>query len=232
MLVRAELQTARELAEQFLTLAQSDTKIPERSLEASRHLGYDVVLPGGVARRPEHLEQAIALYDPQQHGVIWPVQYGHDPGMSSLILCGVYPVVSGLSGPGPQKSPGGAVRLAQELAHPFTCVCLWHGALAASVPPGDALVRKSRQKRPWRSRREQGFPYWLAIWTGHAGLGARASRDKERRESRRCARAAGWRSQGYGAGGRPYWLALLAEAYGKVGQVEEGLSCTGRGAAV
>src|SRR5207244_4377593 len=35
--------------------------------------------------------------------------------------------------------------------------------------------------------------------------------------------AAGWRSQGSDLW-RPYWLALLSEAYGKAGQIDEGLA--------
>ena len=55
----------------------------------------------------EHLEQGIALYDPQQHRSL-PSSMRHDPGVACLILCGLGPVVSGLSGPGPEEKPRGA----------------------------------------------------------------------------------------------------------------------------
>ena len=65
--VRAELQTARELAEQLLSLAQSVTR-PGAPLGGPLCARADLVpswesLP--LARA--HLEQGIALYDPQQH---------------------------------------------------------------------------------------------------------------------------------------------------------------------
>ena len=65
-LVRAELQTARELGEQLLSLAQS-VQDPALLLEAHHALGWTLFLSGEFASAREHLEQGIALYDPQQH---------------------------------------------------------------------------------------------------------------------------------------------------------------------
>ena len=65
-LVRAELQTARELGEQCLSLAQS-VQDPALLLEAHMALGPTLLFLGELASAREHLEQGIALYDPQQH---------------------------------------------------------------------------------------------------------------------------------------------------------------------
>ena len=71
---------------------------------------------------------------------------------------------------------------------------------------------------------EQGFQWWLAVGTILRDWAlVQQGRQSERRWPG-CAR--GWPPigpQGQSWNG-PYWLALLAEAYGTVGQAEEGLS--------
>ena len=88
-IVRAELQTARELAEQLLRLAQS-VQDPPLLLEAHVALGNTLYYLGELASARAHLEQAIALYDPQQHHS-HAFLYGQDPGVPCLILCGLGP---------------------------------------------------------------------------------------------------------------------------------------------
>ncbi len=65
-LVRAELQTGHELGEQLLTLAQR-VHDPVLLLEAHNALGQTLCCLGEFAPAREHIEQGIALYDPQQH---------------------------------------------------------------------------------------------------------------------------------------------------------------------
>src|SRR5262249_40549744 len=65
-LVRAELHTARALAEQLLDLAQGQRNL-DLLVEAHRPLGYTLFNLGEFARCREIFEQGIALYDPQQH---------------------------------------------------------------------------------------------------------------------------------------------------------------------
>jgi Tetratricopeptide repeat len=64
--VRAAYQTARELAEHGLSLAQG-IHDPPLLLVALYALGATVDLLGEPAAARTHLEQAIALYDPGQH---------------------------------------------------------------------------------------------------------------------------------------------------------------------
>ena len=63
---RGELQTARELAEQMMRLAQS-VQDPYLLSMAHMALGGTLYLLGELTSARTHLEQAIALYDPQQH---------------------------------------------------------------------------------------------------------------------------------------------------------------------
>src|SRR5262249_22801436 len=76
---QAELQTARELGEHLLALAQrlGDTAL---RVEAHRALGNSLVWLGAFVPARAHLEQAMALYDPQHHRTL-AVLYGTDPGV-------------------------------------------------------------------------------------------------------------------------------------------------------
>jgi hypothetical protein len=77
-LARSEPKTAQELGEQLLRLAQS-VQDPALLLEAHVALGNTLVWLGEFAPAHAHLEQGIALYNPQQHRS-HILLYGHDPG--------------------------------------------------------------------------------------------------------------------------------------------------------
>src|SRR5262249_15498892 len=65
-LVRGELPTTRELGERLLSLAQCEQD-PALLLRAHGVLGFTLYYLGEFASAREHSEQAIALYDSQQH---------------------------------------------------------------------------------------------------------------------------------------------------------------------
>lgn len=64
--VRGELQTAHEVAQQFMRLAQG-IQDPTLLLEAHRALGEILYFLGEFSSAREHVERSIALYKPQQH---------------------------------------------------------------------------------------------------------------------------------------------------------------------
>jgi predicted ATPase len=64
--VRAELQTARDLGAQLLSLAQR-AQDPVLLVEAHYALGVTLFWLGEIAPAREHLEQGIVHYDPQRH---------------------------------------------------------------------------------------------------------------------------------------------------------------------
>jgi tetratricopeptide (TPR) repeat protein len=81
-LVRGELHPAFELAQQLMSVAKS---VQESGLLVEAHLaqGSSLFLFGRFIPALEHMERAIALYDPQKHHVHAFV-YGIDPGVFSL----------------------------------------------------------------------------------------------------------------------------------------------------
>ena len=99
---QAEHQTARELAEQCLSLAQR-LQDPACLLQAHMRWGSFCFL-GELAPAHAHLEQAIALYDMQAHRAL-AFLTGVDLGVWCLsYVCDLRPVGAGIPGPGPAAS--------------------------------------------------------------------------------------------------------------------------------
>jgi tetratricopeptide (TPR) repeat protein len=76
---RGSYQTARELGEQCLQLAQQGHD-PSRRLEAHHALWTTHLLMGELPLARTHMEQGLALDDAQPHRAL-AVLYGHDPGV-------------------------------------------------------------------------------------------------------------------------------------------------------
>ena len=87
-LLRLELQTARELGEQLLTMAQRIGD-PALLLEAHYALGNTLNYLGEFAAAQAHFAQGMALYDPQRHRT-HAFRYGQDPG----VACRAYAAVT------------------------------------------------------------------------------------------------------------------------------------------
>jgi predicted ATPase/class 3 adenylate cyclase len=220
---RAELQTGRELAEQFLRLAQ-DAQDSALLVEAYSMLGGTLFLTGELASAQAHTEQGMALYDAAKHGSL-AVLYGEDPG----VLCLCY----GASAQGYLGYPDRALKrieealtLAQELAHPHSLANALYWA---------AMLQQFRREGPGVQGRaeallalctEQGFPHWLAAGNILQGWALAVQGQGEEgiaqlRQGRAALRALGQELT------QSYILALLAEAYGKTGQMDKGLAALG-----
>ena len=117
--VRGQYQTAREVGEELLTLAQSPPD-PTRLLGAHQVLGIAAFWLGEFAAARGHLEQTIALYTPQPHRSS-AARSGQDPG----VLCRAYSAWAlGLLGYPDQalERIHEAVSLGRALSHPHSLV--------------------------------------------------------------------------------------------------------------
>jgi class 3 adenylate cyclase/tetratricopeptide (TPR) repeat protein len=84
---RAEHETARELAEQCLSLAQR-LDDPARLLSAHQATGISWFYLGRLSQAHAHFEQGIGIYDPHQHHAL-TFRYGNiDPGVACLAYAG------------------------------------------------------------------------------------------------------------------------------------------------
>jgi TOMM system kinase/cyclase fusion protein len=220
-LVRAELQTARELGEQLLSLAQR-VQDPVLLLEAHDALGQTLCCLGEYAPARMHLEQSIDLYDLQQHRSLAFLYGGEDPGV--LCLCYVGRVLWAL---GYADQALGriheALALAQELSHPHSlAIALWFAAVVHQHRR-EAQAVQERAEAAIRLATEQGFPSWLAWGSALRGWALAGQGQEEEGIAQVRWGLVAWQKTGAEAG-RTYYLALLAEAYGKAGQAEKGLA--------
>ena len=113
--VRLQLQTALELAERLLRLAQRADD-PALAVVAHQALGATWLWCGMVPAARPHLEAGIARYTPDQHRA--PVSVGQESGGVLPRQCRGGPLVVGVPGasPGPHpRGPGVGVRAVASL---------------------------------------------------------------------------------------------------------------------
>jgi predicted ATPase len=219
-MVRAELQTTSELGEQLFSLAQR-VQDPALLLEANRVMGLTMYWLGEMAPARAHLEQGTALYDPQQHRSHAFV-YGQDPGVACRCLA-AWPIwVLGYPDQALQ-SIHEALTLTQELTHPYSVVYALSMGVLVHQFRREAQAVQERAEELIGLSTEHGFPFWLAYGTILRGWALTAQGEgaegiDQMRQGLVAHRATGAELQ------RPYFLSLLAEAYGKVGQPEQGLT--------
>ena len=227
---QAEYQTALELGEQCLRLAQH---VQDPALLVEAHCALEATLAhlGEGTRARAHCEQVITLYNPHQHRSLAFRYGGYDPGVSSRAHTAAW-VLWFLGYPDQALTQSrAALTLAQELSHPFSLVwALLHSAFLHQLRR-EGQVAQERAEAAILLASEQGFAHELAIGTNVRGwaLAERGQREEgvvQMRQGLDAQRATGAKIM------EPYRLALLAEAYGKVGQEEEGLSLLAEALAV
>jgi TOMM system kinase/cyclase fusion protein len=218
-LVRAEHKTARELGEQCLSLAQR-VQDPVLLVEAHYALGNTLYFSGEFAPAREHLEQGIACYDPLHHRS-HALVYGADPGVFCLSWTAHALWFLGYVDQALKRSHE-ALALAQELSHPFSlALALDYATMLHQFCRGRQAVQELAAAAIALCT-EQGFPYYLAWGTVMQGWvlaeqGQREEGSTQMRQSLAALRATGAELR------QPYYLAMLAEACGKMAQAEEGL---------
>jgi predicted ATPase len=218
-LLRAEFGTTHELGEQLLRLAQGvqDSALLLIAHSAAGDLWFHV---GELTTAQPHLEQAVALYDLQQHRSLAFLSV--DPGVASLCFLALTLWFLGYAEQAGERIHQ-ALALAQELSHPHSRVfALWFAAwLHQWRREGQAT--QERAEAVIALAAEQGFPYWVAQGTILRGWALAAQGQGE--DGITPMRQGLADRQATGAElARPYYLALLAETYGKEGQVGEGLA--------
>jgi predicted ATPase len=212
--------TARELGEQLLSLAQ---QVGDASmlLAAHRALGSMLFYAGAVADAHTHFAQGIALYDPQQHHVA-VLLYGEDAGVVCHNTTAWTLWSLGYTDQGLARSQE-AVTLAQQIAHPFSLVLALSAAALFHQFRRDAHAVQEHADAALSLAMEQGFPHWMAqsaILRGWAltHQGQAQAGIEQMHHGLRAHRATGAEAN------RSYFLALLAEAHGTLGEPEAGLA--------
>jgi TOMM system kinase/cyclase fusion protein len=219
-LVHAEYQTAHALGEQLLTLAQQ-TQDSAMFLAAHRALGSTLLYLGMAASALTHFVQGMALYDPQQHRAA-ALLYGDDAGVICCILAAWTLWSLGYPDQGLARIDE-ALAMAQQSAHPFSLGFALTFAAMSHLGRRERGAAQERAEAAISLATEQGFPHWRAMCSMLCGWAlAHQGRAQEGLEQLHQGLTA------YRAIGsellRSYFLALLAEAYGIMGQPEAGLT--------
>jgi DNA-binding NtrC family response regulator/predicted ATPase/class 3 adenylate cyclase len=218
--LRGKLETLRELVEQRLNLAQRQ-QAPDLLLPAHIALGHTLLALGDVASAREHLEQGMARYSPQPHqsltfgGGIDPIRSGRCHAAIVLWLLG-YPDQA-------RENLHEMLTLFEGPSHPYGLpVALLFAAMLHQLRR-EAPLALERAEAAITLSTEQGFSQLLPLGTVLRGW-ALAEREQGMQGIAHIrAGLAAWRATGAELV-RPYFLALLAEAYRKAGQAEEGLN--------
>jgi predicted ATPase len=223
-LVRAELQTAREVLPQLLSLAQrgQDSAL---LLAAHRSLGQNLTFLGELLPARTHLEQGMALYDPLQHRAL-ALRYGQD----LKVVCQSWAaLVLWLLGYPDQALQHGhaAIALAQELAHSYSLIYALNWVTMLHLCRRERQAAQERAEGVLAIGREYGIAMFAAsgtLWQGwgRATQAHLSSRAGEEGMAQMRQGLAAWRATG-AAVFRPYGLALLATVSAKAGQHEAGL---------
>ena len=219
-LTSGELQTARQLGEQCLSLAQQEDN-PSRLLQARVVLANVLFYQGDFLRAQEHLLQGMAL----QNGALLlsPPRTLRDPGVNALPSLLAWTLwCLGYADRAVQKSEE-ALALADRSGRPLSQV------IAGVFMCGARTLRREKSAALPHAEQavilatEQGFSLWAAygvILRGWA-LGQQANQEEgiaQMQQGLATLRAMGAELV------QSWFLLMLAEAYGKDGKAAEGLA--------
>jgi predicted ATPase len=191
-------------------------------LEGRRAIGVVRFVAGDFQAARDHLERGIALYDIQTHGGHALRYVEDDPGVTCLSFVARALWMLGFPDQAVERSEQ-AITVAQATAHAASIAeaMIWRAEIA--LWRREILDARERAASALALLTEHGLP----TWTGHAtmmhgwALSEQGQSDDgvtQIREGLSVIAASGDQLS------CPYFLAMLAQALGKAGQVDEGLS--------
>jgi predicted ATPase len=216
---RAEHQTALEIQEQLVRLAQ---KIKDPLLIALTHstMAWILYSQGRFASAQTHLDKMNSFYDFKKHGSLAFI-YGFDPGMASLAFSACNLWCLGY----PDQALDCCIKsvdLARKVNHPYTLAFALAMASMFNLLRRESQALKELAEELVQLSREKGFLLYAGI--GNFKSGRALCEQGQIKEG--IARI----NQGlavYEATGQRFTrielLTCLAEAYGKAGEVGKGL---------
>ncbi|MGE0825999.1 MAG: hypothetical protein AB7G75_15370, partial [Candidatus Binatia bacterium] len=216
---RAEHGVARGFAQRCLRLAQS-VQDPALLMEAHYTRANNLFWLGEFVSAREHFEQSMGLYDSQRL-FSHPFLYGQDTQVVCLARAASVFCLLGYLDQGLKLSHK-AIALARELSHPHSLAYVLSSVVICHQCRQEEQVVLKQAEEAITLSTEQGFTYWVAWGTIFRGW-ALARRDQGEEGIIQLRQGLVAFQNTEAGSGQPYHLALLAEAYGKAGQVEEGL---------
>lgn len=224
-MVRLDLMQAYAIVQEYFELAR---EMADRETLLMAHTGLSNTLfwMGRVAESLEHGREALALFDPETRDD-HVVRYGQDPRLIPLMLVGYCHAVLGEIDAA-REVEREALRLAQELDHPFSQTIALQIAGDVAYNLRDAEAARAYSEEEARLARVHQFPFYLGLARTRRGwadalLGQPLEGAAEVREG-----FATWAGFGGKLTHSVYCL-MLAEAEALVGRSEEALAVLERG---
>jgi DNA-binding winged helix-turn-helix (wHTH) protein/predicted ATPase len=217
--VRAELQTARTIAEQLIDLVQSQQD-QTLLLQASYDMGGTLFNLGELPAAYQHLQRAMLFYDShkQKSDTLLPSQ---DTGISCLARMSHSLWFLGYPDQALAKSQE-ALSLSQELALLHSSAFALNFAAGLHLFCREGQIAQQCAEEARRLSTEYEFPIWATMGQILGGSALVHQGMVEKGIHQIQDGMAAWRAIGAQIS-VPYFLSLLAEAYGKSGYPEKGL---------
>jgi predicted ATPase len=217
--VSADLRRARPLAEQLLALAER-RQDPELLAYAHFDMGMNLLFSAELIAARAHLEQGIALYDPE-----WgrPASSRHSFNCASNCHSFLTRVCWHLGYPEQAaRHSGQAIAIAEDISHPFSQATPLSWTAALHQLCGETRRTQELAETLLALATEQVFPVVAAhamVWRGWALVEQGQSEEgiAQLRDGLVACRATGAEIES------SHWLGLLAEACRDTGRIEEGL---------
>ncbi|MCW2514047.1 MAG: hypothetical protein JWR11_3089 [Mycobacterium sp.] len=218
-IVRGNMRGARALAEEFLELAEP-TKDPQSLSAAHWVLAYTAWWQGDFVDVRHHSRRCLALYDPEHHRAGFSA-YNNNPG----VVCGYLDALTDWVMGYPTQAVQAMKRTvahARELGHPDSVgVSLLFSAQLAQLCR-DVETAWAHAEESLAVSTEHGL-HALTLWCLLPRGWAKSQRG-DVAGGIADIREAMDRRRAFGMGAVwPWYLALLADAYGSVGEIDEGL---------
>jgi class 3 adenylate cyclase/predicted ATPase len=212
-----------ELAGHFLALAEKQSAVIPFMI-GHRLMGSSLLFMGNIAEGREHLDRAVALYDPIEHGPL-ATRFGQDVGVAALSWRSLALWMLGY----PDAARAGAdcaLQHARKIGQPPTLMYALSVTLWALVYCGDYTAARAQADEADALANERGALFWRAptmmIQGSLMALAGNASSAVRLITSGIVA----WRTTG-ATMLLPWYLSCLAVAYAEINQFDEAWRCIG-----
>ena len=223
---RGDLQRMTEIAEQLFAFAQM-TREPLALLYAHYRLCVPNFWRGAFVSSHVQVEQALLLYESGAAAIDMSLYGGSHPGVGCLVYAAL--ALWSLGYPDQARaSAQKALRLAEEVAHFYSIAFALHFSALLLLCLREGQLAQERAEACITFSREKAFPFPLAFASMTLG-GAYVEQGQEQGGSGAIEQALAAYQGTFVTLGRPYFLALLARAYGSAGRIGAGLQVVAEG---
>jgi class 3 adenylate cyclase/tetratricopeptide (TPR) repeat protein len=210
-------EVVRELAAQFLALAQKQTATVPLMI-GHRLMGQSFLITGDVVQGRIQYDQAIALYDPAEHRPL-ATRFGQDVGVATLCYRSVALWLLGYPGAA-RVDIERAVKDAREIGHAATLMYALSHAQLPYIFCGDYATASALADELVALANEKNAPIWKAFGTLNQGLLFALSGKATDAVQRTGSGLTAWRSTGSTLW-MPLYLPQLALAHAELGRSQD-----------